>query len=248
MKDAVEYLKTNLWTYITGPFSKEIVKSFKDEFDLAYIQLNEITDIGAILSKVQGRLPSLIDQSFKKFGDMIMENNSFLKDGSLGIISDHMYQLVYDWTNNNVLGVVQKKLEGEMNGVCDHVFERMTASLERDSIDVAFRNALMKMEGEVNTIFEKNWKLLTNQGAIRQDFADKSSVIYSSLQRDLYEYGGFEIPSELNTSTASSIRKSIPTNSSTMSILPSVPTTLHSPVSIQSPSSARSITPMLESA
>lgn len=248
MKDAVKYLKDHLWTYITGPFSKEIVKSFNDEFDLEYIQLNEITNISVIISKVKERLPSLINQSFERFGDMIMENNSFLKDGSLGIISDHMHQLVYDWTNNNVLGIVQKKLENEMNGICDHVFERIEASLEKESVDVAFKKALSKMEGEVNVIFKKNWELLTNQGAIKQDFTDKSNVIYPSLQADLYTYAGFEVPSELNTSTASSYRKSIPASSSTISILPNVPTTtLHSPVSVKSPSSARSITPLVES-
>ena len=64
-----------------------------------------------VIELVQEGLPSLIIKSFEKFDDMIIENNSFLKDGSLVNISDHMYQLVYDWTYNYVLGVVQRKLE-----------------------------------------------------------------------------------------------------------------------------------------
>lgn len=218
VKEAIEYLRNNYWTFVKD-FSKDICKAFEGEFELHYVVKNEYTTIASILSILEEKLPSILINSLVKFERNIEQNNSFLVEGGMDVITRSVSTVVMNWIKQHVLEVVEMTVKNEMDKVSLKVFERIAA--DNREIKDAFQSSLQKMKVDVNTIFEKKWTEMINQGAIKGELVTKLNLTYPVIQTELNRLSGVTESTASMTQSSSSPLPSVPTHS----VLPSVPTT-----------------------
>ena len=218
VKEAIDYLRNNYWTFVKD-FSKDICKAFEGEFDLHYVVKNEYTTIASILTILEEKLPSILNNSLIQFERNIEQNNSFLVEGGMDVITRSVSTVVMDWIKQHVLEVVEMTVKNEMDRVSLKVFERIAS--DNQDIKTAFQASLQKMKVDVNKIFERKWTEMINQGAIKAELVTKLNLTYPYIQTELNRLSGVtESTASMNQSTSSPL-PSVPTHP----VLPSVPTT-----------------------
>ena len=184
-----------------------------------YVVKNEYTTIASILTILEEKLPSILNNSLIQFERNIEQNNSFLVEGGMDVITRSVSTVVMDWIKQHVLEVVEMTVKNEMDRVSLKVFERIAS--DNQDIKTAFQASLQKMKVEVNKIFERKWTEMINQGAIKAELVTKLNMTYPYIQTELNRLSGVtESTASMNQSTSSPL-PSVPTHP----VLPSVPTT-----------------------
>ena len=155
-----------------------------------------------------------------KFEQNIEQNNSFLVEGGMDVITRSVSTVVMNWIKQHVLEVVEMTVKNEMDKISLKVFERIAT--DNREIKDAFQSSLQKMKVDVNTIFEKKWTEMINQGAIKGELVTQLNLTYPVIQTELNRLSGVtESTASMTQSSSSSPLPSVPTHP----VLPSVPTT-----------------------
>ena len=154
-----------------------------------------------------------------KFEQNIEQNNSFLVEGGMDVITRSVSTVVMNWIKQHVLEVVEMTVKNEMDKISLKVFERIAT--DNREIKDAFQSSLQKMKVDVNTIFEKKWTEMINQGAIKGELVTELNSTYPVIQTELNRLSGVTESTASMTQSSSSPLPSVPTHS----VLPSVPTT-----------------------
>ena len=155
-----------------------------------------------------------------KFEQNIEQNNSFLVEGGMDVITRSVSTVVMNWIKQHVLEVVEMTVKNEMDKISLKVFERIAT--DNREIKDAFQSSLQKMKVDVNTIFEKKWTEMINQGAIKGELVTELNSTYPIIQIELNRLSGVtESTASMTQSSSSSPLPSVPTHP----VLPSVPTT-----------------------
>ena len=155
-----------------------------------------------------------------KFEQNIEQNNSFLVEGGMDVITRSVSTVVMNWIKQHVFEVVEMTVKNEMDKISLKVFERIAT--DNREIKDAFQSSLQKMKVDVNTIFEKKWTEMINQGAIKGELVTELNLTYPVIQTELNRLSGVtESTASMTQSSSSSPLPSVPTHP----VLPSVPTT-----------------------